>query len=204
MHIVVALALLLTSAVACWQNRPATKGNEWPGSAAGRFAAALMLLGLAVVELLALVIDDVSQTQLLMTQLGLYAALPLMLSSQLAERLGQHWTRQTWGRIFPGWCVVFELGRRADVLDTVAIVTLVAGAVTLLLCWAPATLLPGNTASSEAAEQSSAVNSYLPLLLWAAAAAAHIYWQGPEPVMLPLALLALILAQPESYRMARR
>ncbi len=202
-EVVSSLALLVVAAVASWQNRPATKGNEWPGSAAGRFAAALMLFGLGVVDVLALLIgtdanDGLGRTQLLMSQLGLYAALPLLVSTHLAERLRQHWTRQTWGRIFLGWCVVFELGRRGDVLDSVALVTLIGGAVTLLLCWAPARLIPVS------ADQpgSSAASSYLPLLLWGAAILSYLYGDH-QSLVLPLALSALVLAQPESYRMAQ-
>lgn len=135
MDVIGALLLLASTLVLAWHNRPAARGEDWPGSAAARFAAALMLLGFAVTAILhALVPDEeIVQTELLMRQLSQYAALPMLVCTHLAERLRQHWTRQMWGRIFLGWCVVFELARRGAVLDWVLLVTLVAGGLTLVL-----------------------------------------------------------------------
>ncbi len=198
-----ALILLYASAILSWNNRPASAG-QWPGSAAARFASGLMLLGYGISALLNLIPAlDLARTELLMQQLGLYAALPMLICAHLAERLGYHWSRQIWGRIFLVWCVLFVLGRRNTLPDTMEWVTLALGVVTLALPW----LLPKRM--QQAGEPLSAheqrMHLFLPIGLWVllmvmlfsqtAADISTTLWVGA-------AVLAFNYAQRVSYRMA--
>ncbi|WP_221792926.1 hypothetical protein [Oceanobacter mangrovi] len=193
-----ACGLLISAALISWHNRPATKGNQWPGSAAGRFAAGLILLGTAVSELLAAMAsgEAVEGGRLIMTQLGLYAALPMLVSTQLAERFGYHWTRQIWGRILLGWCVVFELARRANALDSVLLVSLLGGLLVIALAW-------WRPVAQALKTKELLLQRLLPGLIWLAL----IALLQLQPAFSPLALLfaatiALYISQPESYRIA--
>lgn len=122
------LFLLLTSAALLWWNRPAA---QWSGAAAARFAAALITALYAV--LAPLQHGDLGTTQLLLEQLSLYAALPLLLSVALATSLGLDWSRMIWGRVLLVWCVVFELCRRNNVLPEFMTLMLIAGVLILIL-----------------------------------------------------------------------
>ena len=198
-----ALILLYASAILSWNNRPASAG-QWPGSAAARFASGLMLLGYGVSALLNLVpAFDLARTELLMQQLGLYAALPMLICAHLAERLGYHWSRQIWGRIFLVWCVLFELGRRNELLETMEWVTLALGVVTLALPW----LLPKRMQQGEepltAHEQR--MHLFLPIGLWILLAIMLISQTLADissTLWVGAAVLAFNYAQRVSYRMA--
>ncbi len=122
------LFLLLISVALLWWNRPAV---DWPGAAAARFAAALITALYAV--LAPLRHSELSTTQLLLEQLSLYAALPLLLSVALAVSLGFDWSRMIWGRVLLVWCVVFELCRRNNVLPEFMTLMLASGFVILAL-----------------------------------------------------------------------
>src|SRR5690606_41381176 len=116
--------LLAASALLLWLNRPAA---HWPGAAAARFAAALIT---ALYALLApWQVSELATSQLLLQQLSLYAALPLLLSVTAATTLGYDWSRMIWGRVLLGWCVVFELCRRNDVLAECLQLEIMAGLV---------------------------------------------------------------------------
>jgi hypothetical protein len=203
----VALCLLAAALLSSWQNRPAT-ARQWPGSAAGRFAAGLILVGYGIASLLSsgltpwLAGDALQQTDLLMQQLSLYAALPMLVCSHLAERLGHNWNRQIWGRIFLGWCVVFELARRSNTLDWVLILTLAAGLVTLLLPW----LLHQTSTSTITNNKRRWQNVYFPLAAWLLLCIGQATQSAILPAAqmagLTLALIALHYAQPLSYQMA--
>lgn len=120
--------LLSTSALLLWLNRPAA---HWPGAAAARFAAALIT---ALYALLApWQVSELASSQLLLQQLSLYAALPLLLSVTAATALGYDWSRMIWGRVLLGWCVVFELCRRNDVLAECLQLEILAGLLITLL-----------------------------------------------------------------------
>lgn len=120
--------LLGASALLLWLNRPAA---HWPGAAAARFAAALIT---ALYALLApWQVSELASSQLLLQQLSLYAALPLLLSVAAAIAFGYDWSRMIWGRILLGWCVVFELCRRNDVLAEFLQLEILAGLLLTLL-----------------------------------------------------------------------
>ena len=197
------IVLIYGSAWLSWHNRPATAG-QWPGSAAARFAAGLMLLGYGLSALLGQIPAlDLASTELLMQQLSLYAALPILVCSHLAERLGYHWSRQIWGRVFLVWCVLFELGRRNAMLDTILWVTLAMGAVTLVLPW----LLPKRLSGLEPplTDAEKRLHLLLPALIWFMLFATQAGQQTPTVSMtlwLGVAALALNYAQKVSYRLA--
>jgi predicted membrane channel-forming protein YqfA (hemolysin III family) len=197
-----AVFLLISAITLAWSNRPAARGEQWPGSAAARFAAALMLLGFAVTAILhALVPDDeIVQTELLMRQLSLYAALPMLVCTHIAERLRYHLTRQMWGRIFLGWCVVFELARRADVLQWVLLATLVAGGVMLLLPM----LHRDTSARLNLPRQQRFWYLTFPAMAWVLLHLSPDHTLSTSLTSLWLAILVglLLLAQPVSYRLA--
>lgn len=120
--------LLGASALLLWLNRPAA---HWPGAAAARFAAALIT---ALYALLApWQVSELASSQLLLQQLSLYAALPLLLSVTAATAFGYDWSRMIWGRVLLGWCVVFELCRRNDVLAECLQLEILAGLLITLL-----------------------------------------------------------------------
>lgn len=201
--IIDALILLYAAAVLGWHNRPASAG-QWPGSAAARFAGGLMLLGYAISAVLNLVPGlDLAQTELLMQQLGLYAALPMVVCTHLAERLGYHWSRQIWGRIFLVWCVLFELGRRNDVLDAMQWLTLVIGLATLALPWLMSKRLTQTDPVLTSHEKR--LHMLLPLALWIMLSAIAVL-QQPLSLNMTLwvgvAVLAFNYSQRISYRMA--
>lgn len=201
--------LVYASVWLSWHNRPASAG-QWPGSAAARFAAGLMLLGYGVSALLNQIPSlNLVSTELLMQQLSVYAALPILICSHLAERLGYNWTRQIWGRIFLAWCVVFELGRRNDVLDIILWVAVALGVLTLALPW----LLPKRMETSEATPLTNAeqrMHLQFPVLIWLMLAATLLGGQAAingtslinTTLWLGVAALALNYAQRVSYRMA--
>ncbi len=122
------LLLLIVSAALLWLNRPI---SSWSGAAAARFAAGL------ITGLYALLApwshSGLHTTQLLLEQLSLYAALPLLLSVALATHLGYDWSRMIWGRVLLAWCVVFELCRSNDVLETLLMALLCIGVVIFCL-----------------------------------------------------------------------
>ncbi|MDP2504727.1 hypothetical protein Q8W32_03305 [Oceanobacter sp. 3_MG-2023] len=206
MMILAALCLLAAALVSSWQNRPATS-RQWPGSAAGRFTAGLILVGYGITSLLTAwrTSDGVQHTALLMQQLSLYAALPMLVSSHLAERLGYNWNRQIWGRIFLGWCVVFELTRRSNVLEWVLIATLIIGLVTLLLPWILSALRQTDLTDGG---KRSWQRAYFPVIAWLLLCSGQATQSTTDPVVqmagLTLALIALHNAQPLSYQMAKR
>ena len=110
-----------------WLNRPAA---HWPGAAA-RFAAALIT---ALYALLAPWQGQRTGHQPVITATTqLYAALPLLLSVTAATTLGYDWSRMIWGRVLLGWCVVFELCRRNDVLAECLQLEIMAGLLITLL-----------------------------------------------------------------------
>ncbi len=204
MSVIGALILLASAALLSWHNRPAT-GGEWPGSAAARFAAGLMMLGYGVTAILALWPDsDVGDSERLLRQLSLYAALPMVVSSHLAERLGHHWTRQVWGRIFLVWCVVFELCRRNEALDWALWLTLAAGVLALVL----PLLLPGRLQHTPLTHQEKLLNLLAPLGLWLALSVMLLINENnlinslAVTLWLGIGLTAFCLAQRVSYRMA--
>ena len=120
--------LLAASAALLWWNRPAA---GWPGAAAARFAAALITALYAV--LAPLPYNALSTSQLLLEQLSLYAALPLLLSVALSTSLGYDWSRMIWGRVLLVWCVVFELCRSNAVLPELWLGIVLGGAIVMLL-----------------------------------------------------------------------
>ena len=201
--------LLYASVWLSWHNRPATAGH-WPGSAAARFAAGLMMLGYGISALLNQIPDlGLARTELLMQQLSLYAALPILICSHLAERLGYNWTRQIWGRVFLAWCVVFELGRRNDVLDIILWVAIALGLAAMLLPW----LMPKRMETSEAPLTTAEKRMHLqfPPLIWLMLSISLLGEQVSmtdssminTTLWLGVAALALNYAQRVSYRMAR-
>ena len=205
MLIVTDLLLLVSSLLLTWHNRPAARGQQWPGSAAARFAAGLMIIGYAAASLLyhssqSSHDHEIASSELLMRQLALYAALPMLVSTHLAERLRYHFTRQTWGRIFLGWCVVFELGRRSGVLEWVLLATLVAGGTALLLPF----LLRQLALFSDFGRQQRFWYLTFPPMSWIILhlAPANIAHSGLTSLWLAILLGLLMLAQPVSYRMA--
>lgn len=124
------LLLLCISTTLLWFNRPI---SEWSGAAAARFAAALISAIYAV--LAPWPNNALHSSQLLLEQLSLYAALPLLLSVALATHLGYDWSRMIWGRVLLAWCVVFELCRSNNVLDTLLLVLMVLGVGIFCLFW---------------------------------------------------------------------
>lgn len=124
------LLLLIISAALLWLNRPT---RDWSGAAAARFAAGLIS---ALYAALAPWPNTALHTaQLLLEQLSLYAALPLLLSVALATHLGYDWSRMIWGRVLLAWCVVFELCRSINVLDTLLLVLMLLGTCIFCLFW---------------------------------------------------------------------
>lgn len=197
------LALLAISLWLTISNRPGN-GN-WPGSAASRFAAGLICLGYAVNSLIHLWIQPLPDSLLLMQQLSLYAALPIVVSSHLAERLQKHWSRQIWGRIFLGWCVVFELARRNNGLELVLLISIGLG---LFALWLAIVTLPGLSTNRDAlADMSNREKLWqmgIPLiaLVGLFVDAQHTLTDVRAPLWLATALAMFCLAQPVSYRMA--
>jgi len=105
-----AMMLLLVSAWLCLQQRPNNSAQtEWRGASAARFAAGLLLLCAAVAGLLQRVLDLPPEAGLLLQQLSLYAALPLLVVVLATDALGYQWSRMIWGRLLLALCVVFEL-----------------------------------------------------------------------------------------------
>lgn len=169
-----ALMLLLVSAWLCLQQRPnqqqpndGTKA-EWRGESAVRFAAGLLLLGAAAAELFQLP----PTATLLLQQLSLYAALPLLIIVLGAQALGYQWSRMIWGRVLLALCVVFELCRRNNQLDALLITIAAAAVIALLLAlwklakiriWLAAQLI---MACGALAWISASQNQPEPLLFW--------------------------------------
>lgn len=202
MLIIADLLLLASSLLLAVSNRPAARGQQWPGSAAARFAAALMIVGYAVASLLYHSLHDheIAQSELLMRQLAMYAALPMLVCTHLAERLRYHFTRQTWGRIFLGWCVVFELGRRSGVLEWVLLATLVVGGTALMLPF----LLRQTERLTDFSRQQRFWFLTFPPMCWIILhlAPSNVLHSGLTSLWLAILLGLLMLAQPVSYRMA--
>ncbi len=122
------LFLLIMSGLLLWSSRP---GHSWSGIAAARFAAGLIMLLYALVSLP--LIQPGYRITLLLQQLSLYAALPLLSATLLIHALGYRWSRLIWGRILLVLCVVFELMRRFDELSLLLWITLAAAALSALL-----------------------------------------------------------------------
>jgi len=169
-----AMMLLLVSAWLCLQQRPnqqqpndGTKA-EWRGESAARFAAGLLLLCAAAAELFQLP----PAATLLLQQLSLYAALPLLIIVLGAQALGYQWSRMIWGRVLLALCVVFELCRRNNQLDALLITIAAAAVIALLLAlwklakiriWLAAQLI---MACGALAWISASQNQPEPLLFW--------------------------------------
>ena len=134
-----ALILLLVSAWLCLQQRPNQQRpnnstqTEWRGASAARFAAGLLLLCAAVAGLLQRVLDMPPEAGLLLQQLSLYAALPMLVVVLATDALGYQWSRMIWGRLLLALCVVFELCRRNNQLDALLITIAAAAVIALLL-----------------------------------------------------------------------
>ncbi|MCA6059293.1 hypothetical protein HUF18_05845 [Thalassolituus sp. ST750PaO-4] len=169
-----ALMLLLVSAWLCLQQRPNQQQPndgikaEWRGESAARFAAGLLLLCAAAAELFQLP----PNATLLLQQLSLYAALPLLIIVLGAQALGYQWSRMIWGRVLLALCVVFELCRRNNQLDALLITIAAAAVIALLLAlwklakiriWLAAQLI---MACGALAWISASQNQPEPLLFW--------------------------------------
>ena len=169
-----ALILLLVSAWLCLQQRPNQQRpnnstqTEWRGASAARFAAGLLLLCAAAAELFQLP----PAATLLLQQLSLYAALPLLIIVLGAQALGYQWSRMIWGRVLLALCVVFELCRRNNQLDALLITIAAAAVIGLLLAlwkmsavraWLAAQLM---MACGALAWISASQNQPEPLLFW--------------------------------------
>ncbi|MDK2779680.1 MAG: hypothetical protein KYX62_18710 [Pseudomonadota bacterium] len=122
------LFLLIMSGLLLWSSRP---GRSWSGIAAARFAAGLIMLLYALVSLP--LIQPGYRITLLLQQLSLYAALPLLSATLLIHALGYRWSRLIWGRILLALCVVFELMRRAGELQLLIWIALGAAIAAALL-----------------------------------------------------------------------
>jgi 4-amino-4-deoxy-L-arabinose transferase-like glycosyltransferase len=164
-----AMMLLLVSAWLCLQQRPEKETQtEWRGASAARFAAGLLLLCAAAAELFQLP----PAATLLLQQLSLYAALPLLIIVLGAQALGYQWSRMIWGRVLLALCVVFELCRRNNQLDALLITIAAAAVIALLLAlwklakiriWLAAQLI---MACGALAWISTSQNQPEPLLFW--------------------------------------
>lgn len=126
MTIISALALLLVGLLWLIVSRPQP---VWRGEAAAQFSASIILLPAALLALanaIGVNGDSWVQANMVLQELSLYAALPLLslvLLSQAARIWGSpyDWERMIWGRILLGVCVMYELCRRSDVLPEMLI-----------------------------------------------------------------------------------
>lgn len=164
-----AMMLLLVSVWLCLQQRPNNSAQtEWRGASAARFAAGLLLLCAAAAELFQLP----PNATLLLQQLSLYAALPLLVVVLATDALGYQWSRMIWGRLLLALCVVFELCRRNNQLDALLMTIAAAAVIALLLAlwklakiriWLAAQLI---MACGALAWISASQNQPEPLLFW--------------------------------------
>jgi len=115
---VTASACIISAGALLFTSRPA---NNWSGSSAALFCAAL-LVALSGATLITI---PGSEGQLLMEQLALFAAVPMISAVLLLSATPLQWDRPAWGRVLLGVCAVFELARRSDVLQEWLIVVLV-------------------------------------------------------------------------------
>lgn len=142
MAIFSALILLLVGLLWLIVSRPQP---IWRGEAAAQFSASIILLPAAVIALanaLGLNSESWSQANMVLQELSLYAALPLLslvLFSQAARIWGSpyDWERMIWGRILLGVCVMYELCRRSEVLPEMLTIfaVLTSGIMLAALIW---------------------------------------------------------------------
>lgn len=132
MVVISALALTLLSAAYIWLHKPQSEKPEqvWSGIAAAYFLVGLVGASFGFLRLIAP--EQPGQLSLMLEQLTLYAAVPLVACIQAAQAAGLNWSRQIWGRILLAVAATFELCRRADVLHEMFIVGLALGAVALV------------------------------------------------------------------------
>lgn len=124
-----ALALTLLSATLVWLFKPQPE-HEWPGSSAAYFVVGLIGACYGFISLIAP--EQQSTLSLMLEQLCLYAALPLLVAVEAANFFNKHWSRQIWGRVLLAIAATFELCRRNNVLDEMLWVTLALGLLALL------------------------------------------------------------------------
>lgn len=124
-----AVALTLLSATLVWLFKPQAEQN-WQGSSAAYFMVGLAGACYGFISLIAP--EQQSTLSLMLEQLCLYAALPLLVAVEAANFFNKQWSRQIWGRILLAIAATFELCRRNNVLDEMLWVTLALGALALL------------------------------------------------------------------------
>lgn len=127
--VISALALTLVGAALLWQHKPLQE-QEWSGSSAVYFMVGLASAGFGFMSLIAP--NHSSTVSLMLEQLCLYAALPLLVALEAANFFKRQWSRQIWGRVLLAIAATFELCRRNNVLDEMLWVTLAIGAMALL------------------------------------------------------------------------
>ncbi|MGB1090984.1 MAG: hypothetical protein ACPGYX_02580 [Oceanobacter sp.] len=205
------VALLFVALDLLIRNRPATNRAEgasqsnWPGAPAARFAAGLIAFTYAAISLVHWQITPMADALLLMQQVSLYAALPTLVSTHLAERLQINWSRQIWGRIFLGWCVVFELARRNDALT---LVLLSAIAIGIFALWIAIVPIPGLKVNRDALKGMTNNQRLwqigIPLVTWIALImdAQTELSQYKAPLWLATALVVWTMSQQVSYHLA--
>lgn len=131
-----ALVAALAGAGLIWRYKPKAN-NDWPGSDAAYFIVAVAVASFGFMQLITLQQSSLSQSQstlvLMLEQLSLYAAIPLLACIELAKLAKRQWSRQIWGRILLAIAATFELCRRNDVLNEMLWVSLAIGTLALLL-----------------------------------------------------------------------
>ena len=123
---VLSFALLASATGLLVAHRPVA---EWSGRSAALFCAGLLLTLAAASGLVSLN----AQADVLLQQLATYAALPVLAAVLLADTAGVTCQRPAWGRVLLGICALYELMRRAGMLDYLLLGTTVAGGSALLL-----------------------------------------------------------------------
>lgn len=125
-----AVALTLIGAGLVWLNKPA-HSQSWQGEQAAYFMVGLAGACLGFMSLI--LPPQPSTLGLMLEQLCLYAALPLLASVEFSKLIKRDFSRQVWGRILLAIAAVFELCRRNNVLDEMLLITLGIGAVVFIL-----------------------------------------------------------------------
>lgn len=127
--LIFAVALTLLSAAFVWLHKPQPE-TDWQGHSAAYFMVGLAGAGYGFMSLIAP--EQQSTMSLMLEQLFLYAALPLLVAVEAANFFNRQWSRQIWGRVLLAIAATFELCRRNNVLDEMLWVTLALGTVALL------------------------------------------------------------------------
>jgi len=150
MQLVGSFALLLMSGLLLLSSRP---GGSWSGVASARFAAALIMLIQALLSLIPVALPYA--VTLLVQQLSLYAALPLLICTLITAAVGLHWSRLIWGRVLLALCVVFEIARRMNELHNWMLIALAGAFIAAVL-----------TITSNKKYAAPAILSWAALIFW--------------------------------------